>query len=54
VIADMQKSFPVLMNMVDCRNAVHIRWIKHMGFTFDPTGNQKIGGVDFLSFFKRR
>ena len=26
--------YSVLFNVVDARNTVHIRWIKHMGFTF--------------------
>jgi hypothetical protein len=27
-------NYSVLFNVVDARNTVHIRWIKHMGFTF--------------------
>ena len=26
--------YPVLFNVVDARNTVHVRWIRHMGFTF--------------------
>jgi len=28
--------FPRLVNYVDIRHEVSIRWLKHLGFTFDP------------------
>jgi len=28
------KEYPVLFNVVDSRNEVHVRWLQWMGFTF--------------------
>ena len=33
-LAKMQELFPVLFNVVDARNKIHIRWIQWLGFTF--------------------
>ena len=33
-LARIQKRYPVLVNVVDARNKVHVRWIRWMGFTF--------------------
>jgi hypothetical protein len=33
-VAEMQSRYPVLVNVVDARNAVHIRWLRWCGFTF--------------------
>lgn len=33
-LALLFKDYSVLFNVVDARNAVHVRWIRHMGFTF--------------------
>lgn len=47
--------YPVLTNVVDERNTVHIKWLKWAGFTFtdrhDRFGPQQ---VPFLEFFKAR
>jgi hypothetical protein len=43
----------MLWNVVDERNTTHIRWLKHMGFTF--TGQHRIlhdPNVKFLEFYK--
>lgn len=34
VLAQFHKRYPVLTNLVDERNAVHIRWLQRVGFTF--------------------
>lgn len=52
IIEDMHKEFKILGNIVDSRNKVHIRWLKQMGFIFDPTTNIKLRGVVFLGFYK--
>ena len=33
-LAKLQKSYPLLFNVVDARNKVHIKWLRWMGFTF--------------------
>ena len=33
-LADMQSLYPLLFNMVDARNEVHVKWIDWLGFTF--------------------
>jgi len=30
----LHADYPVLFNVVDARNVVHVRWLKYMGFTF--------------------
>ena len=32
-LAKLQKSYPLLFNVVDARNKVHIKWLRWMGFT---------------------
>jgi hypothetical protein len=34
VLAEMQKKYPLLFNVVDARNEVHVKWIGWLGFTF--------------------
>ncbi len=29
-----ERLYPTLTNVVDARNALHIKWLKHLGFTF--------------------
>ena len=33
-LAEMQRLYPLLFNMVDARNEVHVKWIDWLGFTF--------------------
>ena len=33
-LAKLHEQYPVLFNVVDARNKIHIRWIQWMGFTF--------------------
>ena len=33
-LAEMQKLYPLLFNVVDARNEVHVKWISWLGFTF--------------------
>ena len=44
---------PVLVNFVDARNTVHIRWIEWSGFTLLDTREQYgAAGIPFISFAK--
>jgi hypothetical protein len=33
-LAKLHEQYPVLFNVVDARNEVHVRWLRYMGFTF--------------------
>jgi hypothetical protein len=37
-------------NVVDCRNEVSIRWLKHLGYRF--LRQREIGGIPFWEFLK--
>lgn len=50
-IEDSAKGFPVLTNIVDGRNQVHIRWLKWAGFNFHEYP-RIINGVPFWRFYK--
>jgi hypothetical protein len=34
VLDGFHASYPLLWNLVDARNEVHIRWLRYFGFTF--------------------
>lgn len=34
VLDQLHKEYPILTNMVDARNSLHIRWLKWLGFVF--------------------
>lgn len=36
VVAAMLATYPRLINLVDTRNTIAIRWLRWLGFTFDP------------------
>lgn len=40
--------FPILWNLVDGRNVVHVNWLRRMGFKF--IGERPIRNVTFLEF----
>tara|TARA_R100000655_G_scaffold71353_1_gene109719 strand:+ start:321 stop:797 length:477 start_codon:yes stop_codon:yes gene_type:complete len=46
----IHKDFPLLFNYVDARNAVHIRWLKWLGFKF--INLHKSFGVEQLPFYE--
>lgn len=52
IIALMHHHFPTLLNWVDVRNTLHIRWLKRMGFTFDDTKAQYVGQYRFDYFHR--
>lgn len=53
IIEEMLFLFPLLLNHVDSRNEVHIRWLQHMGFKF--TGVEyAINGIMFRQFYMER
>lgn len=49
VVRAMRDSYPRLINVVDARNAVAIRWLRWLGFRFD-LGTVPVGGYEFLPF----
>jgi len=49
VIGAMRDSYPRLVNFVDERNTVAIRWLRWLGFRFDDT-TYPIGGTRFRVF----
>ncbi len=50
-VAKMLKLFPRLENYVDVRNVLSIRWLKWLGFKFDPEPvPYGIWGLPFLRF----
>ena len=52
-INDMINQFPLLVNFVDSRNTVHIRWLEHMGFQFSGVEHM-IGSIPFKQFHMER
>ncbi len=48
----LHEHFPVLVNLVDARNAVHIRWIEWCGFTLLATRAHGPQGLPFIEFAK--
>lgn len=49
VVRAMRASYPRLINLVDARNAVAMRWLRWLGFRFD-IGSQWVGGHEFIGF----
>ena len=51
-LANLHAMYPVLFNFVDARNAVHLRWLRWMGFTFisrnDNYGPEKRTFYEFV------
>jgi hypothetical protein len=50
----MQDHYPILWNIVDTRNTVHVKWIKWCGFTFHGTHLIGPDKIPFLEFSKVR
>lgn len=46
----LHQTFPLLHNVIDERNAVHIRWLKWLGFTFIRRFPHGPKGLPFLEF----
>ncbi|TES90510.1 MAG: DUF2833 domain-containing protein [Desulfobacteraceae bacterium] len=53
ILRDMLVSFPRLENMVSIENTKSIRWLKHLGFSFEEK-YMRIRGVTFKRFFIER
>ncbi len=50
-IEKLHKVYPVLANYVDARNALHIKWIEHMGFGFiGESAKYGYAGLPFKGF----
>jgi hypothetical protein len=48
----LHEAFPVLVNLVDARNTVHIKWIEWAGFTLLATRAYGPLGLPFIEFAK--
>lgn len=46
------QQYDIVMNRVDSRNTLHIKWLKHIGVTL--TNSVLINGVEFIQFYKTR
>ncbi len=53
IIDEMLFMFPMLVNHVDSRNELHIRWLKFMGFEFNGI-EYTINRIPFKQFFMER
>ena len=53
-VSEIHKDYPILTNMVDARNALHIRWLKWLGFSFlrkvDKWGAQSVPFYEFARY----
>lgn len=47
----LNQVYPVLVNWVDERNTISVKWLKHCDFTFDGSV-ENLNGVRFLRFFR--
>jgi len=54
LLARMLEVFPHLVNFVDIRNVRAIRWLRALGFTFDPAAPHGAEGLPFFRFEMRR
>lgn len=52
IVQEMQDAFPVLTNIADSRNEVHLNWLRWLGFKF--IGTVDMGGVPFVQFMRVR
>ena len=44
--------YDVLLNSIDSRNTLHLRWLKWLGFKF--IGQHLVSGINFYEFLKTR
>lgn len=51
-LAGMEQLYPVLFNLIDERNTVHMRWLRWMGFTFIRRTTYGHEQRPFLEFIK--
>lgn len=54
IIDGMLNTYHILANFVDARNHRHIRWLKMMGFKFEPRNDRRVGKHLLHYFYKRR
>lgn len=51
----MNEGYPVLRNFADCRNTLHLRWLRWAGFTFLQTSTDfAADGSPFVEFIRIR
>ena len=48
----MLDGFDLIGNFVDCRNAMSVKWLKHLGFTEGETVRNTASGLPFVYLFK--
>ena len=53
-VGEMLALYPELRNCVDARHVVAIRWLKWLGFTFEPPRKMGVERLDFHPFSMRR
>lgn len=51
-VNELHTDYPVLWNWVDCRNRVHVRWLKWLGFEFLNTAPRGKNGELFHQFIR--
>ncbi len=49
-VAEMLRIYPHLENYVDCRNAISVRWLKHLGFEIHRPTPYGVNGEMFHRF----
>ena len=52
VVNLLNRKYKLLWNYVDCRNELHIRWLKWCGFTFLRKINYGVNQKPFYEFVK--
>ena len=52
VVDFLNTKYPMLWNFVDCRNELHLRWLKWCGFTFLRKLNYGVNQKPFYEFIK--
>lgn len=53
-VEEMNSRFPLLTNMADARNEVHLKWLKFCGFKFIRKFNHGPCNVPFIEFARIR
>jgi len=53
MLARYEKQYTLLTNFVHAENAVHIRWLRHIGFSFGETiPDFGVGKAPFIQFYR--
>lgn len=52
LVEHWNRQYPILTNVVDARNTLHIKWLRWMGFTFIARTPHGPEGLPFLHFVR--